>query len=89
MVGGERPVAGQSGGSAQGVAEGRVTVTAVGFSARREDRSAGDTLGAILGLGYDDDTDPDQLARLGTALHLSQRHINNMWIPASGWGYQA
>ena len=56
---------------------------------RREDRPAGDTLGAILGLGYDDDTDPDQLARLGTALHLSQRHINNMWIPASGWGYQA
>jgi len=56
---------------------------------RREDRPAGDALGAILGLGYDDDTDPDQLARLGTALHLSQRHINNMWIPASGWGYQA
>lgn len=56
---------------------------------RRVDPQAGDTLGAILGMGYDDGTDPQQLARLGTALHLSQRHINNMWIPASGWGYQA
>jgi len=63
--------------------------TIINLRTEQEDRPAGDTLGAILGLGYDDDTDPDQLARLGTALHLSQRHINNMWIPASGWGYQA
>lgn len=55
---------------------------------RRLDSAAGDTLGAILGTGYDDGTDPKQLARLGTALHLSQRHINSMWVPPSGWAHQ-
>lgn len=55
------------------------------FTMRRVDRLAGDTLGALMGVGHAEELDPNQLARLGTALHLSQRHINNMWIPESGW----
>lgn len=55
------------------------------FAMRRIDLQTGSILSAMLGVGYAEEQDPDQLARLGTALHLSQRHINNMWIPASGW----
>ncbi|MDP3474433.1 hypothetical protein [Hydrogenophaga sp.] len=55
------------------------------FAMRRIDPQTGSTLSALLGVGYSEEQDPNQLARLGTALHLSQRHINNMWIPASGW----
>jgi hypothetical protein len=58
------------------------------FAMRRVDPAAGNTLGAILGMGYDDNTDPNQLARLGTALHLSQQQINSMWVPPSGWAQQ-
>ncbi len=58
------------------------------FAMRRVDPQGGDTLGAILGLGYDDGTEPHQLARLGTALHLSQLRINSLWVPPSGWGDQ-
>lgn len=76
-------------GLAQARNETTLMVEEAVFAMRREDPPAGDTMGAILGMGYDEGTDPQQLARLGTALHLSQRHINSMWIPASDWANQA
>jgi hypothetical protein len=52
---------------------------------RRVDEPQGWTLGAVLGWNQDEDCDPDQLARLRVAVHLSQLRLNDLWIPHTGW----
>lgn len=40
---------------------------------------------ALIGDGETDGCKARQLARLRTALHLSQLRLNELWIPATGW----
>lgn len=42
-------------------------------------------MNALIGQGDDEGCRPRQLSRLGTALYLSQAHINELWVPATGW----
>ena len=54
---------------------------------RRRHPALGWTMGALLGYSDGEDCDGEQLARMGAALHLSQLRVNELWIPASGWGH--
>lgn len=47
--------------------------------------SRGRVMNALIGQGGNEGCRPRQLSRLGTALYLSQSHINEQWIPATGW----
>jgi hypothetical protein len=40
---------------------------------------------ALIGDGGNEGCKARQLARLRTALHLSQLRLNELWIPATGW----
>lgn len=42
-------------------------------------------MNALIGQGHYEACQPSQLSRLGTALHLSQLHLNELWVPAPGW----
>lgn len=42
-------------------------------------------MNALIGQGGNEGCRPRQLSRLGTALYLSQAHINELWVPATGW----
>lgn len=42
-------------------------------------------MNALIGQGGNEGCRPRQLSRLGTALYLSQSHINEQWIPGTGW----
>lgn len=40
---------------------------------------------ALIGDGGNEGCKARQLGRMGTALHLSQLRLNELWIPAAGW----
>ena len=40
---------------------------------------------ALIGDGATEGCKAQKLARLRTALHLSQLRLNELWIPAAGW----
>lgn len=45
----------------------------------------GRAMRALIGVGGNEGCRVRQLGRLGTALHLSQLRLNELWIPATGW----
>lgn len=45
----------------------------------------GRVMRALIGDGGNEGCKSRQLGRLGTALHLSQLRLNELWIPATGW----
>lgn len=45
----------------------------------------GRAMRALIGDGGNEGCKVRQLGRLGTALHLSQLRLNELWIPATGW----
>ena len=55
------------------------------FAMRRDDQPTGNILGPILGMGCPQAVDPDQLAPLGTGLHLPRRYTNILWTFQEGW----
>ena len=62
------------------VREARYLVLAEAFHVlRNRNNAVGETLGAAMGVRNPHDCDPDQIARIGTAVRLANLRIESLW----------